>query len=135
MGALIGSILMTLTGAARNPTRFMLMNTVLWHASVMLFPLVQTKTAGMVLLLFVGLFQSITMITMAVVLLSIVSEQFRARIMGVRMLAVYGLPVGLLGCGVLIDSIGFTGTIVASGALGIGLTALIGYRWRRHLWH
>ena len=135
VGALIGSILMTLTGGARNPSRFMLRNTLLWYVSVMLFALVESKLAGMILLLFVGLFQSATMITMAVVLLSTVSEQFRARIMGVRMLAVYGLPVGLLASGVLIDSIGFPAAILASCVIGAAITAWIGYRWRGHIWH
>lgn len=135
VGALIGSILMTLTGGARNPTRFMLANVVLWYATLLLFPLIETKAAGMVLLLFAGLFQSASMITMAVVLLTTVSEQFRARVMGVRILAVYGLPLGLLGSGALIDTVGFNGTILASGLLGLGVTGLIAYRWRGHLWH
>lgn len=135
VGALIGSILMTLTGGARNPTRFMLANVVLWYATLLLFPLVETKAAGMVLLLFAGLFQSASMITMAVVLLTTVSEQFRARVMGVRILAVYGLPLGLLGSGALIDAVGFNATIVASGLLGLGVTGLIAYRWRGQLWH
>jgi predicted MFS family arabinose efflux permease len=134
VGALIGSILMTLTGGARNPTRFMLANVVLWYATLLLFPLIDTKAAGMVLLLFAGLFQSASMITMAVVLLTTVSEQFRARVMGVRILAVYGLPLGLLGSGALIDTIGFNPTIVASGLLGLGVTGLIAYRWRSQLW-
>ena len=135
VGALIGSILMTLTGGARNAPRFMIVNVLLWYASVMLFALFETKTAGMVVLLFVGLFQSTTVITMSVALLSIVGEQFRGRVMGVRMLAVYGLPVGLLAGGVLIDSAGFPGTLAIYCASGILITALIGYRWRRYFWN
>ena len=36
---------------------------------------------------------------MAVMLLRVAGEQYRGRIMGVRMLAIYGLPVGLLNHG------------------------------------
>lgn len=135
VGALIGSILMTVTGGGSNPPRFILLNIILWYASAILFALIETKIAGMALLLLAGLFQSTTMIAMAVALLSSVSEQFRARVMGVRMLAVYGLPVGLLASGVLIDSIGFTGSIAASCAIGTAMTALIGYRWRKSVWN
>jgi predicted MFS family arabinose efflux permease len=135
VGALIGSILMTLTGGAKNAPRFMIVNILLWYASVLLFTLFESKLAGMAVLVFIGLFQSASMITMAVALLASVGDQFRARVMGVRMLAVYGLPVGLLAGGVLIDSVGFAGTIATYCAIGTLLTALIGYRWRSFIWH
>ena len=45
------------------------------------------------------------------------SENFRGRVMGVRMMVIYGLPLGLLAAGSLIDEIGFaaTGTLYAVG--------------------
>jgi hypothetical protein len=54
--------------------------------------------------------------------------------MGVRMLAVYGLPLGLLGSGFLIARIGYPLTITASAALGLAFTILIGVRWRASMW-
>ncbi len=135
VGALAGSIFMTLRGGGRNPSRSMLFATLLWFAAVLLFGIFQTKTTGMVLLLFAGLFQSIAMITMAVVLLTTASEQFRARVMGVRILAVYGLPVGLLASGVLVDTVGFLGATAINCAIGAIGTCLIAARFRRELWH
>jgi hypothetical protein len=63
-----------------------------------------------------GFAQSLTMISIAVILMRTASEHFR--VMGVRMLAIYGLPLGLLAAGGLIDGIGFaaTGTLYAAGA-------------------
>jgi hypothetical protein len=55
--------------------------------------------------------------------------------MGVRMLAVYGLPLGLMASGVLIERIGFPLTIGALTTIGLAFTILIGIRWRASLWH
>jgi membrane-associated phospholipid phosphatase len=54
--------------------------------------------------------------------------------MGVRMLAVYGLPVGLVAFGLLIDRIGYPSTITVGAAIGLICTVLIGARWRASIW-
>jgi hypothetical protein len=54
--------------------------------------------------------------------------------MGVRMLAVYGLPLGLIASGLLIERIGYPLTITVSAALGLACTVLIGAWWRASLW-
>ena len=55
--------------------------------------------------------------------------------MGVRMLAIYSLPLGLLAAGSLINEIGFaaTGTLYASAGLTLMLTIVL--HWRADLWH
>jgi hypothetical protein len=55
--------------------------------------------------------------------------------MGVRMLAIYSLPLGLVVAGVLIERIGFHATATAYAVSGIFLTLAIALRWRNHLWH
>jgi hypothetical protein len=52
----------------------------------------------------------------------------------VRMLAVYGLPLGLLASGVLVERLGYPATISVSAALGLLLTLVIGVRWRASMW-
>jgi len=54
--------------------------------------------------------------------------------MGVRMLAVYGYPMGLLGLGLLVERIGYTATVSAATALGAVVTCLIALRWRASVW-
>ena len=54
--------------------------------------------------------------------------------MGVRTLAIYGLPVGLLVAGVLIDRRGFPVTNSLFALLGLALTGWIGLTWRDALW-
>ena len=53
----------------------------------------------------------------------------------VRTLAVYGLPLGLMASGALIDLIGYPLTISAFAAVGLLFTLLIGIKWRASLWH
>ena len=51
------------------------------------------------------------------------SENFRGRVMGVRMMVIYGLPIGLLAAGSLIDEIGFAATGTLYAAAGLALDA------------
>jgi hypothetical protein len=88
------------------------------------------------LVLFVaGFVQSFCMIPMAVLLLRVADPRFRGRVMGVRMLAVYGMAPGLLLSGPLIERVGFAATGTLYSAVGIVFTLLIALHWRVHLWH
>ena len=88
----------------------------------------------MVALLSAGFVQNLAMVSMAATLLSSAGAEFRGRVMGVRTLAVYGLPIGLMAAGFLIERIGYPATITASAAVGLACTLLLGAR-RRALWH
>jgi hypothetical protein len=62
------------------------------------------------------------------------SAHLRGRVMGVRMMVIYGLPLGLLPASSLIDFIGYsaTGTFYAVSGF-IAMTA-IALHWRADLW-
>jgi hypothetical protein len=55
--------------------------------------------------------------------------------MGVRMLAIYGHPVGLLIAGALIERIGFTATATTFGVVGILATSAVLLHWRADVLH
>jgi len=55
-------------------------------------------------------------------------------VMGVRTLAVYGLPLGLMGAGFLIERVGYPLMITVSAAVGLLFTGLIALRWRAGMW-
>ena len=59
----------------------------------------------------------------------------RGRVMGLRMLAIWGLPLGLLAAGPLIAHLGYSASTVIYAGLGLAATIFIGYRWRHALWH
>jgi predicted MFS family arabinose efflux permease len=133
-GALLGSIGMIVTGGPRHPERSMVIHTAIWYALLLAFGHVTTMTAGIAVLIVTGIVQSIAMISMAASLLRAADDRFRGRVMGVRSLAVYGLPLGLMAAGALVERIGFPGTITVYSAIGLALTGLIGTRWRASVW-
>ena len=90
---------------------------------------------GAPLLFVTGFVQSFCMVPMAVILLRTADPAFRGRVMGVRMLAVYGLPMGLLLSGPLVEHLGFAFTGSLYSVLGIVCTLAIAVGWRAHLWH
>jgi hypothetical protein len=55
--------------------------------------------------------------------------------MGVRMLAIYSLPLGLLAAGSLIGGIGFAATASLYAAAGLALMLAIAAHWRADLWN
>lgn len=133
-GALVGSILLGARGARLPGGRTMLLAAMVWFVLLMVFALIRTPLAGMVVLALAGFVQSFCMVPMAVLLLRVTQERFRGRVMGLRMLAVYGLPLGLLASGPLIARFGFADTAFGYAATALACTALIAWRWRGHLW-
>ena len=85
-------------------------------------------------LMLAGIAQSLSMISAAVILMRTASERFRGRVMGVRMMVIYGLPIGLLAAGSLIDLIGYTATGTLYAASGLVIMLAIGLHWRTDLW-
>jgi hypothetical protein len=67
-------------------------------------------------------------------LLRTTDERFRGRVMGVRMLAIYTLPIGLLAAGALISRVGFAALVVLYVGLGLLALAVLAWVWRQELW-
>lgn len=134
VGSLVGSILLSVIGGVRV-ARLMIAATILWYAALLVFAQVQTELAAIACLGLAGFAQSLTMISIAVILMRTASEHFRGRVMGVRMLAIYGLPLGLLAAGSLIEAIGFAATATLYPAAGLTLMLAIVLHWRADLWH
>jgi MFS family permease len=133
-GGLLASVTMVLTGGSSRPERATLVYTVAWYALLLGFGHARHMGAGMLLLLAAGFVQNVAMISMAGTLLAFADERFRGRVMGVRTLAVYGMPLGLMASGALIERIGFPLTITACTATGLLFTVLIGMKWRASMW-
>jgi predicted MFS family arabinose efflux permease len=134
LGSFLGSIGISLAGRALRPARMMLMFAVAWYAALLAFVQMQSPLSGRMVLVIAGVAQSLSLVPMSVMLLHSAGERFRGRVMGVRMLAIYGVPIGLLAAGVLIEQLGFAATASLYCAIGIGLTGLIALRWRADLW-
>ncbi|MGB3936821.1 MAG: MFS transporter [Burkholderiales bacterium] len=134
-GALAGSLLL---GAGRLPLRagrVMLWSAAAWFAALLLFGQTRSPAIGLALLFAAGFVQSLCMTPLAAVMLRASSEEMRGRVMGIRMLAIWGLPLGLLAAGPIIARYGYAPSTLAYAVLGLAATVAIGYRWRRALWH
>lgn len=133
-GALLGSIALSRGSGRLRPARMMLVFCGAWYVAMVAFAFMDTHLHGVIALMVTGFAQSLGMVPMAALLLRNSDPDFRGRIMGLRMLAIYGLPVGLLVAGPLIASFGYRETACLYGALGLVFLVAIGYRWREHLW-
>ncbi|WP_425066756.1 MFS transporter [Reyranella sp.] len=133
-GALTGSILVSLYGAHIRPARTMIVCTLVWMSLNLVFSWLTTPLMGEIVLFGSGLFQSFCMIPMSVILLRVTHPALRGCVMGVRMLAVYGMPLGLLLSGPLVEWTGFAATGTLYSVLGIFFTLAIAVAWRRDLW-
>jgi hypothetical protein len=134
VGSLAGSVLLSLVGGIRV-ARLLIGAAVMWYATLLLFVQMQTVPAAIACLMLAGFSQSLCMISIAVILMRTSSAHFRGRVMGVRMLVIYGLPVGLLAAGTLIDAIGFAATGTLYAMAGVALMMAIVLHWRADLWH
>ena len=134
-GAFIGSLLLIWTGGPRRIARFMLISLMLWYASLIVFAQLTDKTYAALFLIIIGIVQGMGMISMSVTLLNMVSPEFRGRILGVRMLAVYGLPLGLLIAGAVMELVGYASLITLFCIAGLAGVGYIGFSCRKLLWH
>jgi hypothetical protein len=134
-GALAGSLVV---GADRFPlraARAMLLGGAAWFAAILIFGQTTAFGVGLVLLFAAGFVHSFCLTPLAAVMLRSSEESMRGRVMGVRMLAIWGLPLGLLAAGPIIAWAGYAATTLIYAGFGLAATAAIGYRWRRALWH
>jgi predicted MFS family arabinose efflux permease len=134
VGALAGSLTLSARGARIRAARSMVAAALLWFALNLVFAWITVPLHGELLLVAIGFVQSFCMVPMAVILLRTADPAFRGRVMGVRMLAVYGLPLGMLLSGPLIEHVGFAWTATLYSLLGLGVASAITLRWRHQLW-
>ena len=134
VGSLIGSVALSLVGGVRV-ARLMIGATIIWYVTLLVFAHVQNMPAAIACLIMAGFSQSLAMISIAVILMRTASEHFRGRVMGVRMLAIYSLPFGLVAAGSLIGQIGFAATGSLYAATGLVMMGVIVSHWRTDLWH
>jgi hypothetical protein len=134
-GALAGSLLVSASRLPLRAGRVMLWSGAAWFAAILLFGQTRAIELGLVLLFVAGFVQSFCLTPLAAVMLRASSEEMRGRVMGIRMLAIWGLPLGLLAAGPVIERFGYSAATLAYAGLGLAATLAIGYGWRRALWH
>jgi len=132
-GSLMGSITLSLVGGV-HVARLLIGATLAWYALLMVFVELRSMPVAMMCLVLAGCAQSLSMISAAVILMRTASAHLRGRVMGVRMMVIYGLPIGLLVAGDLIDLIGYSATGTLYAVSGVISMAAIALHWRADLW-
>jgi MFS family permease len=132
LGSLIGSITLSMTGGLRI-ARLLIGATLAWYAMLLVFVEMRALPVALLCLLLAGFAQSLSMISAAVILMRTASAHLRGRVMGLRMMVIYGLPIGLLVAGSLIDLIGFTATGSLYAVFGLLSMMAIATYWRADL--
>jgi predicted MFS family arabinose efflux permease len=133
-GALAGSLLVAANRLPLRAARAMMAGSAAWYAAILVFGQTSTMAAGLAFVFLAGFMQSYSLAPLAAVMLRASDEAMRGRVMGMRSLAVWGLPLGLLAAGPIIERLGFAATTALYAGLGLALTAAIGWRWRVALW-
>lgn len=134
VGSLVGSTALGFVSGLRV-ARLMIAATCVWYTALLVFVQLKTMSWALVCLMLAGFSQSLSMIAVAVILMRSVDERLRGRVMGVRMMVIYGLPLGLLAAGSLIDLFGFATAGTLYAAAGLVLMLAIVVHWRDDLWH
>jgi hypothetical protein len=129
---MIGGLLMGRIGIGKL-ARTMIVCAILWHVLLIGFAQMQTLAGGLAAIFVVGIAQSLAMVSLTVILVRESGPRFRGRVMGVRMLAIYTLPLGLLLAGALIERVGWAVTAMLYAVVGLLISVAIALRWRTAL--
>jgi len=133
-GALIGSLVMIIGGRWRKPNKIMIYGIAAWHLLILVFASSGSFSSGLFILVLAGMTQSMAMIAMSVMLIELTEPAYRGRVMGLRILAVYGLPLGLFVSSPLIANIGFSAMAYLYGLAGLALSTAIVIIYRHKIW-
>ena len=110
MGGLLASMLLSTHRVKFRAAQTMLIAAGAWFLLDLAFAFSTHLYMGMGILLFAGFVQSLCMTPLAAVMLRATTPDYHGRVMGMRMLAIWGLPIGLLVSGPFVESIGYVAT-------------------------
>ena len=133
-GGLLASLTLSSHKFKLRASQTMIIASSAWFLLDLVFAFTQNLYFGMFILMLAGFVQSLCMTPLAAVMLRATEPAFHGRVMGMRMLAIWGLPIGLLISGPLVESIGYVATAGLYSALGLILTLALTVSWRHALW-
>jgi MFS family permease len=133
-GALCGSIAVGMLGGRLPAARTFILAVLVWSTMVLIYIFMPGPVSAGAVLVLAGIAQNFCQVPLFAMLLRVAGERFRGRVMGVRMMAIYGLPMGLLAAGWLIERVGFRPMAIGYCLLCFAATLGIAFWWRDALW-
>ena len=134
-GALLGSLWISYFSEMRRPSRLMVFGCIFWHVAIFSIAFSTYFYVSVSIVLLAGIFQSFSMVIMAMLILRYTSEDMRSRVLGVRQLAVYGLPLGLVISGFVSENFDVVAALIGNAVVGFLLLAFVLITWPRPLLH
>ena len=134
LGALAGSLVVGANTMPLRAGRAMLASSALWLLVLLAFGQTRSLALGLALLLLSGVLQSFCVTPLTTVILRGSSREMLGRVMGMRILAIWGLPLGLLAAGPIIAHAGYAACTLLYSALGLAALCAIAVRLRSALW-
>jgi predicted MFS family arabinose efflux permease len=135
LGGLLASMTLSTHRLKLRAAKTMIIAACVWFFLDLIFAWCTSLQVGMLILALAGFAQSLCMTLLAAVMLRETEPSFRGRVMGMRMLAIWGLPLGLFLSGPLIESMGYEATAVLYSLLGLTLSLVMALYWRKALWN
>ena len=134
IGALVGSLVLASVPNLKNAGRLLIGAVVVWHLSMVVFSISTSFYVSLFILLLTGMAFSWTLVLILTVLMRTALPEFRGRIMGLRVLAIYAHTFGSVNSGAIAGALGAPMAASINAAVGIGLVgvlALIAPKLRR----
>jgi len=133
-GAMIGSVILTRIGNQVMSGRMIIIFCSLWYVMLFIFSQFNNLQIGIPILIVTGCVQGLGLVPMSAMLVRTSDKRYSGGILGLRMLAVYGLPIGLLIAGPVITFFGYKTMVTIYSIFGLTSIGLIMWRWHDHLW-
>lgn len=125
IGALCGSLAWASVRNLRHTGKLLLVAVVIWHGSMGLFALSSSFYLSLAILLLTGMAFSSTQVMMLTVMLRTTLPEYRGRVLGLRVLAIYAYTFGGAGSGAMAGVWGAPWAATIIGGAGIVLTGLV----------
>lgn len=120
-GALIGSLTWASIGSTRNTGIRLLVAVIVWHASMAVFSTSTSMVLSLAILVVTGMAFSSTLVLILTTLLRSSSVEYRGRITGLRVLAIYAHTFGSMTAGGVAGLWGAPAAATINGVVGICL--------------
>ena len=128
IGAITGSAILTVFRNLRNIGKLLIGAVIMWHVSILVFSTSQSFYLSMSILFAMGIFFSATQVFILTVILRTTKPEFRGRIIGLRVLAIYAFSFGSVAAGTMAELWGAPWAANIVGLFGIVLVlALVAF--------
>jgi MFS family permease len=125
VGALIGSVSLASVRNLRYAGKFLVVAVVAWHVSMVAFSASTSIYPSLAILVITGMAFSSTQVLMLTVLLRTALPEFRGRVMGLRVLAIYAYTFGSISSGAIAGAWGAPWAANINAAMGIALVGIL----------